>query len=96
MIFDEISELITAQLKTMPAREVARKFNRERKTIYSLRAGCGFHCDVDFVCGLNKLGYDLQLVPLGASKAKPIPLLNIRMMSDERERELSRRKEATA
>lgn len=28
--------------------------------------------------------------------SQPIPLLNIRMMSDERERELARRKEATA
>ncbi len=91
MIFDEISKLITAQLETMSAREIGRKFNRERKAIYSLRAGCCFHCDVDFVCGLNKLGYDLQLVPLGFTNVQPIPMLSIHMMSDERERELARK-----
>lgn len=91
MIFDELSELITALLGEYSAREVAVMFNREKKAIYRWEQGCGFQCNTGFVRGLNKLGYDLQLVPLGASYAAPIPLLDIRMMSDERERELARK-----
>lgn len=64
LIFDDLADMIEEHMKTESAADIAKKFNRERKTIYSWRNGCGFHCDVDFVCGLNQLGYDLKLVKL--------------------------------
>lgn len=62
MIFDEIADLLESQMKRESAASIGRKFNRERKAIYSLSYGCGFHCDIDFVLGLHRLGYDLKLV----------------------------------
>lgn len=44
MIFDEISELIAAALETMPSREVAAMFNRDRKSVFTLRDGHSFRC----------------------------------------------------
>ncbi len=62
MIFDEIADMMEEQMKKDTAANIARKFNRERKTVYTLSYGCGFRCDLDFVLGLHKLGYDLKLV----------------------------------
>lgn len=64
LIFDDFADLIDEQMKKERAADIAKKFNRERKAVYLWRSGCGFHCDLDFVCGLNRLGYDLKLVKL--------------------------------
>lgn len=64
LIFDDLADMIEERMKTESAADIAKKFNRERKTVYMWRSGCGFHCDLDFVCGLNQLGYDLKLVKL--------------------------------
>lgn len=62
MIFDEIAALMEEQMKKESAANIARKLNRERKAVYNLSYGCGFRCDLDFVLGLHKLGYDIKLV----------------------------------
>lgn len=49
-------------MKKDSAANIARKLNRERKMVYNLSYGCSFRCDLDFVLGLHKLGYDLKLV----------------------------------
>lgn len=59
LIFDELSDLLEREMQRQPAAQIAKLFNRERKFIYSMRDGCGFHCDLDFICGLRALGYDL-------------------------------------
>lgn len=64
MIFDEIAELMESQMEKKTAAQIAAMFNRERKSIYFWRCGCAFRCDIDFVCGLNKLGYDIKLVKI--------------------------------
>lgn len=62
MIFDQIASMMEEQMKKDSAANIARKLNRERKMVYNLSYGCGFRCDLDFVLGLHKLGYDLKLV----------------------------------
>lgn len=64
LIFDDLADMIEEHMKTESAADIAKKFNRERKAVYMWRSGTGFHCDLDFVCGLNQLGYDLKLVNL--------------------------------
>ena len=59
MILEDIAVLFESRKE--PAHELARKFGRERKFVYSMKHGCGFHCDVDFICGLYSLGYELKL-----------------------------------
>lgn len=62
MIFDEIADMIEEERKKDTVINIARRMGRERKMIYTLSYGCGFRCDLDFVLGLHKLGYDLKLV----------------------------------
>lgn len=64
LIFDDFADLLDEQMKKECAADIAKKFNRERKAVYMWRSGCGFNCNVDFVCGLNQLGYELKLVKL--------------------------------
>lgn len=64
LIFDDVADAISECMEKESAADIAKKFNRERKTVYSWRNGCGFHCDVDFICGLNQLGYDLKLTKM--------------------------------
>lgn len=66
MIFDDIADLITIQMQSgQSAERLANIFQVERKTIYNYRNGCCFRLTYDFICGLNRLGYDLALVKKG-------------------------------
>lgn len=63
MIFDDVADLITKQMKAgKSAERLAHIFQVERKTIYRYRDGCCFHLTYNFLCGLHYLGYDLALV----------------------------------
>lgn len=62
IIFDDLANLIADTMKKENAAEIGKRFNRDRKAMYYLRDGCGFRCDIDFVCGVRSLGYDLRLV----------------------------------
>lgn len=63
MIFDDVADLITDQMKSgKSAERLAHIFQVERKTIYSYRDGCCFRLTYNFLCGLHYLGYDLALV----------------------------------
>lgn len=71
IIFDDLANLIADTMKKENAADIGKRFNRDRKAMYYLRDGCGFRCDVDFVCGIRSLGYDLRLVkaPQGGEDA---------------------------
>lgn len=62
IIFDDLANLIADTMKKESATDIGKRFNRDRKAMYYLRDGCGFRCDLDFVCGVRSLGYDLRLV----------------------------------
>lgn len=62
IIFDDLANLIADTMKKENATDIGKRFNRDRKAMYYLRDGCGFRCDLDFVCGVRSLGYDLRLV----------------------------------
>lgn len=63
MIFDDVADLITDQMKGgKSAERLARIFGCGRKTIYSYRDGCCFRLTYNFLCGLHYLGSDLALV----------------------------------
>lgn len=62
IIFDDLANLIADTMNKESATDIGKRFNRDRKAMYYLRDGCGFRCDIDFVCGVRSLGYDLRLV----------------------------------
>ena len=62
IVFDDLANLISDTMKKESATDIGKRFNRERKSIFFLRDGCGFRCDADFVIGVRSLGYDLRLV----------------------------------
>lgn len=61
LIFDELGDILEREMQRQTASEIGKQFNRDRKSIYSMRDGCGFRCDFDFICGLRALGYDLVI-----------------------------------
>lgn len=60
MIFEEIAQLMDAR----PVKEIQRRTGLKKNRAYSLRRGCCLRLDYDLVFALNRLGYDLALVPL--------------------------------
>lgn len=62
IIFDQIHEIFSENLKHKTAKQIAELFNCERKTIYAYRDGCTFNCSYKFVIGLKSLGYDLVIL----------------------------------
>ena len=67
IIFDDLANLIADTMNKESATDIGKRFNRDRKAMYYLRDGCGFRCDLDFVCGVRSLGYDLRLVKASQS-----------------------------
>lgn len=73
MIIDDIADLFVKLRKDgMTVKEIASAFDRDRKFIYSMQAGCTFHLDYSFIAGLSSLGYELKLVKKGNDNAKNI------------------------
>ena len=63
MVFDQLADIIDRELASgNPQKQLATVFGRERKIVCSYGAGCSFRCDLDFVLGLQRLGYDIQIV----------------------------------
>lgn len=62
MILDDLADLFTELHTKYKAREIARHFERDRRWIYSMKCGCGFHFDYSFIAGLKHFGYELKLV----------------------------------
>lgn len=60
MIFEDVAKLLEESGKN--ASELSKIFNRERKTIYSLKNGCCFRVDYDMIHGFAELGYTIALV----------------------------------
>lgn len=66
MVFDQLADVIDRELASgKTQKQLAAVFGRERKIVYSYGAGCSFRCDLDFVLGLQRLGYDIQIVKRG-------------------------------
>lgn len=62
IVFEQLARVIEgANASGVSTNGLARLFNRNRKTIYSYKNGCGFHCDLDFVMGLQSLGYEITI-----------------------------------
>lgn len=64
MIIDDIADMVAELHKTMPATKVARIFDKERKWVYTTKAGCTIRLDYGFIAGLHQLGYELKLIPI--------------------------------
>lgn len=64
MIIDDIADLVAECHKMMPAKKVARIFDKERKWVYTAETGCTIRLDYGLIAGLNQLGYELKLVPI--------------------------------
>lgn len=63
IIFEQLARVMEeATASGVSCVHLARLFNRNRKAIYSYKNGCGFRCDLDFVMGLQSLGYDIQII----------------------------------
>lgn len=60
MIFDEIAEV----MNSISPRKISRITGLNISRISNLRNGCPFKIDYNLVCGLNKMGYDLRIVPV--------------------------------
>ena len=60
MIFEEIAQVMDAR----PVKEIQRRTGLKKNRVHSLRTGCCLRLDYDLVFALNRLGYDLALVPL--------------------------------
>lgn len=60
MIFEEIAQVMDAR----PVKEIQRRTGLKKNRVYSLRTGCCLRLDYDLVFALDRLGYDLALVPL--------------------------------
>ena len=65
LIFDQLAEVVSSEMAKRPIKSIARLFNRSRGTVYDYSYGCNFVCDMDFVCGLRSLGYDIIITKRG-------------------------------
>lgn len=60
VIFEDVAKLLDESGKN--ASELSKIFNRERKSIYSLKNGCCFRVDYEILHGFAELGYTVALV----------------------------------
>lgn len=70
MILDDMSDLFEEATARKTAKEIARDFNRNRKWVYQNKNCTYFKVDIDFICGLSSLGYELKLVKKGERKRR--------------------------
>lgn len=61
-MIDDIADLVAACHERMPAKKVARIFDKERKWVYTAKPGCTIRLDYGLIAGLSQLGYELKLV----------------------------------
>lgn len=62
MVIDDLADLFVELEKKNSHKEIARHFGRERKFVISMKNGCCFHLNYEFIAGLANYGYELQLV----------------------------------
>jgi len=62
LVFEQLADILSKEMGKRPISAIANDFNKHRTTIYDYSYGCSFLCDLDFICGLRSLGYDLVIV----------------------------------
>lgn len=65
LVFEQLAEIISNEMGKHKIAWLADKFNKHRSTVYDYSYGCSFVCDLDFILGLQSLGYDLRIVKKG-------------------------------
>lgn len=61
MIIEEVANLFEELEKQNTHKEIARHFGRERKFVMSMKNGCAFVLNTEFIAGLKSFGYELVL-----------------------------------
>lgn len=61
MIIENIADLFQELTEKHTHKEIARHFGRERKFVISVKNGCNFNLNPEFIAGLNHFGYELIL-----------------------------------
>lgn len=65
MILEDFANTLSEIAIKNTVTDVAKHFNRERKWVYNVIAGCSFRLDDDVLQGLYDYGYELKLVKRG-------------------------------
>ena len=64
MIFEDIANVMNAR----PVKEIMRKTGLTKNRVYSLRMGCTFHMDYELLFALQRMGYEVRVLPLGTRR----------------------------
>ena len=64
MILEDIANLFEELSAKHTHKEISRHFGRERKFVISIKSGCNFVINPEFIAGLREYGYELKLVKI--------------------------------